>query len=321
LSAAKLFCEISTLAGVAFLCFIFLTSGTARAAASAAGASARLPESPRDYYNAGTKQFHDGKLREAESSLQTAVQSNDERLQPAALYNLGQVRFQQGALALKDAPNSKTAKERGDAACDSAGQAIRAADAALAGDDLEAITRAYLRGKGARKQLKAAQEAVKKAMQAHGAVLARWQRATGDFKSAHELQAAFEDARFNGEVVDRWIAALVDQLEMMKMAATCMGDKRQELKGRMDQLKKRIPDGPKKDQEGDDDEDDEDEDQPPKEPKSGQMEKENKPGKEMALTWEEAMRLLDSLKLDANRKLPMGEKETANQKQRHGRDW
>ena len=68
-----------------------------------------------------------------------------------------------------------------------------------------------MQGKGARKELKAAMAAVKKAMEAHGAVLSRWRRASGDFKSAHELRSSFEDARLNAQVVDRCIAALVDK--------------------------------------------------------------------------------------------------------------
>jgi tetratricopeptide (TPR) repeat protein len=286
----------------------------------AAASATRAPESARDYYNEGTKHFREGKLREAETSLQTAVARNEEQVQPAALYNLGHVRFKQGADALKDAPKAGAAKARADAACETGSGAIQAAKDALAGNDVDAITRAYLRGRGARKELKAAMDAVKKAMEAHGAVLARWQRASGDFKGAHELQPSLADAQANGEVVDRCIAALVDQQEMLAMAMQCMGEKRGELKSRMQDLKKRLPDGPQKEDEGEDDED-EDQDKPPKQPSHGQQEKEVKEGKEMVLTWEEAMRLLESLKLDANRKLPMGDKETANPKQRRGKEW
>ena len=57
-----------------------------------------------------------------------------------------------------------------------------------------------------------------------------------------------------------------------------------------------------------------------KEAKKGQ-EKESRQGREMAMTWEEAARLLESLKLDANRKLPMGMDQTGNPKNRAGREW
>lgn len=278
-------------------------------------------KSPRDHYNEGTARFREGKLREAEYALQTAVASNHERVQPRALYNLGHVRFQQGAEALKESMKAEAAKARSDAASATADQAIAAADAALASGEVEAITRAYLQGRGARRELKAALAAVKKAMEAHAAVLLRWQRASGDFKSAHELQPALDDARHNAEVVNRHIAALVDKQEMMRQCMQCLGGKRQQLKEKMDQCKKKMPDGALKQDEGDEEEDEEDEDQQPKEPKPGQREQEQRDGKQMALTWEEAMRLLESLKLDSNRKLPMGDRELANPKDRKGRDW
>ena len=52
------------------------------------------PATPREFYNAGTRQLRDGKLREAEASLESALASQDPNsLQPPALYNLGLVRF------------------------------------------------------------------------------------------------------------------------------------------------------------------------------------------------------------------------------------
>ena len=161
-------------------------------------------------------------------------------------------------------------------------------------------------------------EAVKKAMENYGAVLARWQRASGDFKSALVLSPGYGDARTNAQVVDDQIAALVNQKEMMQMCMQCMEGDKKELKEKMQELKKRMPDGMEQKDEG---EDDDDEEEPPKEPKAGVQEKENKEGKEMALTWEEAARLLEGLRLDGNRKLPMGDKETANPKDRKGKEW
>ena len=275
----------------------------------------------RDFFNDGVQQLRTNKLREAESALQIAVASNDERLQPPALYNLGHVRFRQGVDALKEAPKPEPAVARGDAATNRADVAIKAADAALAGNDENSIVRAYMQGRGARKELKAASEAVRKALEAHGTVLRRWERASGDFKSAEELRPKFEDAKFNANVVDRCIAALVDKQEMMMKCSQCMGGKKKDLKQRMDALKKKMPDGAMKQDDGEEEDDDEDSKKPPKEPKAGDQEKENKEGKRMELTWEEAMRLLDSLKLDGNRKLPMGDKETGTPKDRHGKDW
>ncbi len=262
-------------------------------------------------------------MREAETSLQTAVAGDDERVQPPALYNLGAVRFTQGQEALKQAPEGHAVQARSDAALGLADQAINVARTALAGEDLGAVVRAYLLGRGARRDLKAATEAVKKALTAHGAVLSKWQRASGDFKSAFELQPGLDDARFNADVVDRHIAALVDQQQMMMMAMQGMGEKRQELNGLLKKLKGRVPGGtlPKAPGDDDEDEDDDGDQKPPPKPEAGQQEKEAKAGHEMALTPEEAMRLLESLKLDANRKLPMGDQETAPPRDLKRRDW
>lgn len=274
---------------------------------------------PRDVYNQGTQKFRQGKLREAEMSLQAAVASNDEAVQPVALYNLAHVRFQQGVEALKDSPDGKATETRGRRASTAGDAAIAKADEALAGYDLEAIIEAYMHGRGVRRQLKAATEAVKRALEAYGAVLMRWQRASGDFKSAHELRRADEDASFNAEIVDRCIAELVDREQAMKIAMRGAEGKRQELRERMEQLKKLMPKMIQA-QCQNDDEDEEDEGEQPKEPQKGQ-ERESREGREMAMTWEEAMRLLESLKLDSNRKLPMGMNQTGNPKNRAGREW
>ena len=65
------------------------------------------PATPREFFNAGTQQLSAGKLREAEASLETALASQNERLQPPALYNLGLVRFEQGVEELKKGPPAK----------------------------------------------------------------------------------------------------------------------------------------------------------------------------------------------------------------------
>jgi hypothetical protein len=290
--------------------------------AGAAAGDGNFPKSPRDFYNDGTQRFRAGKLREAEASLQAAVASNEEAIQSAALFNLGHVRFKQGLDALTQAPDGDAARARGEAATSRADDAIRAARAALASDELDALVNAYRLGGGARKELKAAMEAVKKALEAHGAVLSRWQRASGDFKSACELQPKLDDARFNAEVVDRHIAALVDKQALLLPCLQGMGERREQLSELMKKLKGRIPGGLLPKAPGDEDEDEEDGDKkPPEGPEAGQQEKETKQGHESALTPEEAMRLLESLTLDANRKLPMGDQEIANPKDRKRREW
>src|SRR6185436_8552492 len=115
-------------------------------------------------------------------------------LQPLALYNLGHVRFDDGAEELKKDKN-KAAPTRARSAEQNVSDAIRKADQALAGDDLQQLVAAYMNGKGARKEAREALEAVRRALEARGSVLRKWERASGDFKSAVELNANDNEAR------------------------------------------------------------------------------------------------------------------------------
>lgn len=293
-------------------------SGGEAAPAESGGVSSL--KTPRDFYNLGTRELKAGKLREAEASLQTAVSSQEEKVQVAALYNLGHVRFKQGAEALQKAPDAGEAGVLGQAACAATDRALQMADEALNGYDLDALVAAYIHGRGVRKQIKTATEAVKKALEEHGAVLARWQRASGDFKSSFELRAN-EDARFNAELVDKQIAKLVDREKMLNMAMQSCSKKKESLQGKLGEMKKRIPkDKLKQCQNGEEDDEEEEE---PKQPKPGQQEPkpQERDGRERLMSPEEAARLLQALKLDANRKLPMGFEKEAKPKDRVGRDW
>lgn len=305
---------------VAVLAAVLLTGADA-------AASSNLPPSeastPKQFYNEGTRRFEDGKLREAEAALQTAVASNEERLQPSALYNLAHVRFKQGAEVLKQSPDGQQSRGRAEAASGAADQAIQRAEAALREETVEAMLRAYLEGRGARKELKAAAEAVKQALEAHGAVLTRWQRASGDFKSAHELRPTFADAQTNGALVDRHIAELIDRQQMMMMCMGGCGMKLEQLKALLKKLKGKLPEGSCPGGEEDDEEDGKNGQKEPKEQEGPGREREADKGRPRALTFEEAYLLLDSFKFDLHRKLPMRgmgdeEKDVPMPK---GRDW
>src|SRR5437868_3908593 len=76
-------------------------------ASTSADSRETAPSKPRELYNAGTREFKSGKLREAEALLETTLASQDERLQTPALYNLGHVRFSQGKEELKKGPSAK----------------------------------------------------------------------------------------------------------------------------------------------------------------------------------------------------------------------
>jgi hypothetical protein len=308
---------IRALIGVIFAALILFALFPGIAAAAEPDESA----SPRQLYNDGTRKLKENKLSEAEACLQGAVSSQNAAVQPFALYNLGSTRFREGAEELKKGPQPGGANSKADFANEFASEAISAADKALAGDDLNELITAYMQGRGARKELKAATEAMKAALDSYNSVLAKWQRSLGDFKSARELAATDNDAQTNADLVDRHIAALVDQIRIMMQSMSGLGKQRTELGKRLAALKKRLPPNSGQDMKGKGDDDDDD-DGPSKQPKAGEEEPGNKSGTKMLLTPEEAAHLLDMLKLDTNRKLPLGMGDTGKPRDdRKGRDW
>lgn len=287
-----------------------------------APASVRAPRSAREFYNLGTQQLRAGKWNEAEIALQAALAKQDERVRPFALYNAGQVRFAQGAEELKKCPAAKDTTARGAETTTAAGSASDKAAFALISNDVQEMVAAYLRGRGAKKDLRDALSAVQRALEGHVKTLLKWRRSLGDFQGALELNPADTNAVHNIEVVERAIADLVDKLrQMQRMAMTGMGAKMR-LEGLLEQLKGKLPKGslpPGAD--GDDGEE-----QP------GGMtldeirdlvEGASKDGQEMevALSPEEAKNLLDGFKLGGNKRLPMGEGDKADPKDRKRKNW
>jgi hypothetical protein len=286
---------------------------------SATGPEPATPATPREFFNAGTQQLRQGKLREAEAFLESALASQSDRLQPLALYNLGHVRFGQGVQELKKGPSAKSAIARGRAASDSGEEALREVEDALASDDLDKMVAAYMHGRGARKELKAATVAVRRALEAHGTTLAKWQRASDDFKSAVELKRPNPDAELNAETVDRSIAKLVDMLRELQQCSNGLGNKSAGLGQKLKQLKGRIPAAnmPPGGGGGDDEEDED----TPFGPQPGQQEGPSKEGQEMVLSREQAGWLLDSFRLDGERRLPMGGTQEGQPKDRARPTW
>jgi len=291
------------------------------ATASNATVSARElvpPSSPREFFNAGTRELSAGKFREAEAFLEVALASQNERLQTPALYNLGHVRFAQGAEELKKGPSKEASANLSQNAEEQGAAAIRAADEALESNDVQKMVAAYLNGRGKRREIKAAKEAVLQALKAHRATLAKWQRASGDFKSSVELDSSQVDARLNADIVERRIAQLVDSLRQIQQNAhECMGQcdklgqKLKQLKGRIPASQ--MPPGAA----GDEDEDEDSQMAPP----PGQKEQPSKEGKEMMLSPEQAAWLLEGFKLDSERRLPMGQNAPAQPKDRSRKTW
>jgi tetratricopeptide (TPR) repeat protein len=258
---------------------------------SSAGGSLE-PQSPRELFNEGTRLLQQTNLWRAEYCFERALSSQTEAFQSPSLYNLGHVRFTQGAEELKKGPPATATAARGQAAGQQASHAIEAANDALADTSVEKLVASYLQGRGARRELRAALKAVKAALQVYGKTLNKWERSSGDFKSALELNQTDNDARHNAEVVDRSIAKLVDRIQQLQQMAQAMGQQEKELGEKMKQMKGRIPapDMPP----GGAGEDDEEEDFPNgKEP--GQKEEgPTKEGGEMPLSPEQASWLLEA---------------------------
>ena len=220
----------------------------------------------------------------------------------------------------KKAPSAESASARSQKAAEQGDEAISMADDALESNELQKIVVAYLNGRGKRRELKAAKEAVLQALQAHGATLAKWERASGDFKSAVELDSTQADARHNADVVDRQIARLVDRLrQLQKCCAACAG-KCDKLNSKLKQLKGRIPASQMPPGAGEDEDED---DLATQGPPPGQKEAPSREGKEQEarLSPEQAGWLLEGFKLDNERRLPMGQPAPAQPKDRSRKTW
>ena len=99
-----------------------------------------------------------------------------------ALYNLGHARFQIGVQELKKGPDTNATNERAKQASEFGDSALQTADAALSSGEVDALVNAYLHGRGARKELKAAAEAVKRALESYGTVLGQMAARLGRFQ-------------------------------------------------------------------------------------------------------------------------------------------
>ena len=281
-------------------------------------ASPPPPTAPQAMFNFGTRQLQAGKLPEAEEWLQTAVASQDPRLQPLALYNLGWVRVAQGADILK---RGKDATGRANPAhvddlTDQAGAAIRRIDDAIASANEQQMVAAYLHGGGVRREINAATKVVHKALESQRQTLAKWQRADGDFRSAVELHSADTDARFNAAATEKAIAALIDKLNQLQPAAMRMNAAGQKLGDKMEKLKGMIP-APNMPPGAPGDEDNDD----MRGLEPGQKEGAGKVGEEIKLSPEEAAQLLNGFKLGGERRLPLGEEGKSKPKNPTGRTW
>jgi hypothetical protein len=276
------------------------------------------PVTARDFFNAGTHQLRDGRLPEAESQLQEALAKQEVWLQPAALYNLGEVRFGLGERELKKAPDAKKAAERTRTAAGRGAAAIESADAAILRGNPQGLVEAYRLGKGTRKELSVILKAIETAMAAHASVLLKWQRAAGDFKGAAELNPADTNAPHNAEIVSRHIARLIDEMQELQQARSEAGEKKEQLGQKLSQLRGLLPN--LNEPQGSDG-DDEEEENTPNSPQPGMQEGPAKPGQEMKMSPEDSGDVLNGYRLDDGRRLPMGGDEGSKPPDPKRRTW
>ena len=288
-------------------------------AAAADGTNAAPPATAREFYNAGTRLLASQKFAEAEKMFQSALAAQDERVQPATLYNLGQTRFADGLALLKKGPDAQKTAARGRAALAEGDRAIGMAGAALAENNLEKIVAAYYAGRGVRHNLREAEKAVQTALETYGKTLQKWQRAADDFKGAAELNPADTNAVHNEEVVEHNLARLVDELRKMQEMLGLMGKQKQELGKMLGKLKGQMP-GPNAPP-GAGGEEEEDEDGVKPESLTGKEERAGRDGDQLPLSPDQAGQILDGLSVDGTRRLTMSDQQGATPKEKTGRTW
>ena len=279
------------------------------------------PVTARDYYNAGTRLLAARKFSEAEKMFQSALAAQDDQVQPPALYNVGHTRFAAGLERLKQGPDAQKAAIQGSQALAAGAQAILHAQSALAQNNLDSLINAYLEGRGARRDLRAAEKAVTAAMETYGKTLEQWTQAAHDFKGAAELNPSNTNAVHNAELVERGIAKLVDTLQKMQQMMGAMGKQKQDLGKVLAKLKGQIP-APNAPPGAGGDEDEDDQGATP-DSLAGQKEGPSREGDQMPpqLSPDQAGDILNGLSLDGTRRLDMSDKEGAPSKNRTGRNW
>lgn len=277
------------------------------------------PVTARDFYNAGTELLAAQKFTDAEQMFISALASQDARLQPPALYNLGHARFDDGLAALKKGPSSQSIEAQGGDADLNASSAIQQGQAALQGNDLSKLIAAYLDGHGARRDLIDVEATVRQAIQTYGDTLRKWQQADDDFKSAAELNPRDANAARNAEIVEQYIARLVDSLRRMQELAAKLGRQHKQLNDILKQIGGRIP-KPNLPPGAPGDKDEDDGLQP--ESLRGMEEGATRMGNAIGepLSREEAAQILNGIPLDAAKRLVI-ESKTARNRPNSGLTW
>ncbi len=285
------------------------------------------PVTARDFFNAGTRLLAATNFAEAERMFRGALAAQDETLQAKTEFNLGHTRFADGAEILKKGPDAQKVSAEGEAALAAGENALRNGEASQAENQLDKMIAAYAEGRGAQRELRAAEKIVKAAMTIYGKTLAKWQRADDDFKGAAELNPADTNATHNAAVVEREIAKLVDTLRKMQQMAGKLDGQKDQLGKMLSKLKGKIPapDAPPGGKgEGEEDEDGSGKGDVKPESLAGKEENAGREGEEMQapLSPVQAGQMLDGLPVDTGKRLPMGgDKQGAPAKDKNGRNW
>ena len=145
-----------------------------------------------------------------------------------------------------------------------------------------------------------------------GGVIALWTRSVGDFRGAHELDAADAQGTANADAVEELLRALRRETTALEETIEAQRKKLEELRDVIRELVKRIPDD-KLPPEAESGEEEEDEDFLPPErrkpkPRSGSDTK-GEEGKEEKMTEQEARGSLEGLKNEFGRKMPTGQQD------------
>jgi tetratricopeptide (TPR) repeat protein len=281
----------------------------------------------RDFFNAGTKFLAATNFAQAEKMFQQSLAAQDERVQPLAEFNLGHTRFADGLAILKKGPDAQKVSAQSRAALADGESALHNGESSLAEVNVQKMVAAYLEGRGARRNLVAAEKAVKAALQSYGKTLTKWQRALDDFKGAAELNPADTNAVHNVEVIGKKIAQLVDELRQMQQMAGQMAGSKDQLGKMLSKLKGQIPapDAPPGGKgEGDEDGDGSGQGEVKPESLAGKEENAGGDGGELQspLSPNQAGQILDGLPVDGGKRLPMfSDKEGKPPSDRKGRNW
>ncbi len=296
---------------------------------AAAETNSPPPITARDFFNAGTKLLGATNFAAAETMFLSALATQDEVVQPLAEFNLAHTRFAAGLELLKKGPDAQKVATQGNAALADGAAAIQNGETALAENQTERMVAAYLAGQGARRELRAAEKAVKVAVEMFGKTLGKWQRAADDFNGAAELNPADTNATHNAKLVEHKIAELVDMLQRMQEMMGQMAGQKQALGKMMSKLKGQIPapnapPGGKGESEDDDNDDGSGHDEVKQETLAGKQQNRGRNGDEslVPLSPEQAGQMLDGLSVDASRRLPMGGDQAGEpKKDQKGRNW